>query len=116
MAHCVEARRLRRELDKELADAGARSGRTLTWTAQDRENLALIASTIDRKCELGRDYAAAEDAKDRVRLSAEIRLLENSVSRMLRQIRTDTPAPESQRTIMARAAARRRWHPDNAAG
>jgi hypothetical protein len=114
VAHCAEARRVRRELDKELAETGARSGRSLVWTAADREVLAW--SAIDRKCDLQRDYSAAEDAKTRVKVSAEIRLLENSISRMLRQIKTDTPAPESLRSIKARAAVMRRWHPDNAAG
>jgi hypothetical protein len=107
---------VRRELDKELAETGARSGRSLVWTAADREVLALIGSAIDRKCDLQRDYSAAEDAKTRVKVSAEIRLLENSISRTLRQIKTDTPAPESLRSIKARAAVMRRWHPDNAAG
>ena len=114
MAHCAEARRVRRELDKELAAAGERTGRKLLWTAADTEILQLIASSIDRKCDLQRDYDAAADAKDRVRVSSEIRLLESSIERLLRRIKTDIPAPESQRTIMARAAVMRRWHPDAA--
>jgi hypothetical protein len=48
---------VRRELDKELAETGARSGRSLVWTAADREVLTLIASAIDRKCDLQRDYS-----------------------------------------------------------
>ena len=115
MGHCAEARRVRRELDKELAETGVRSGRSLVWTAADREVLALIASAIDRKCDLQRDYSAAEDAKTRVKISAELRRIEAAVARLLKQVHTETPAPESQRTIQARAAVMRRWHP-NAAG
>jgi hypothetical protein len=114
VGHCAEARRVLRELDKELAATGARSGRSLVWTAADREVLALIASAIDRKCDLQRDYSAAEDAKTRVKISAELRFIEAAVARLLRQVHTDTPAPESQQ-IQARAAVMRRWHP-NAAG
>jgi hypothetical protein len=63
VAHCAETCRVRRELDKELAETSARSGRSSVWTAADREVLTLIASAIDRKCDLQSDYSAAEDAK-----------------------------------------------------
>jgi hypothetical protein len=114
VAHCAETRRVRRELDKELVETGARSGRSLLWTAADREVLTLIASAIDRKCDLQRDYSAAKDPKTRVKISAELRLIETAVARLLKQVHTDTSAPESQRTIQARAAVMRRWHPDAA--
>ena len=112
MARCAEARRVRRELDAQLAATAAATGRTLVWTAQDREVLALMASSIDRKCDLQRDYAAAAEAKTRVKISAELRLLEASVARLLKQITTDLPEPESLRTIKARQAARARWDRD----
>jgi hypothetical protein len=48
----------------------------------------------------------------RVKLSAELRLLEGSLARLLKQVKTDVPAPESQVTIQARRAAMKRWHPD----
>jgi hypothetical protein len=114
VAHCAEARRVRRELDNELAETGVRSGRSLVWTAADREVLTLIASAIDRKCDLQRDYSAAEDAKTHVKIGAELRLIEVAVARLLKQVHTDTPAPESQQTIQARAAVMRRWHPNAA--
>jgi hypothetical protein len=49
-----------RELDDELASASRRAGKSLVWTATDREVLTLIDGTIDRKVHLTRDYAAAE--------------------------------------------------------
>jgi hypothetical protein len=114
MAHCAEARRVRRELDKELAAASAHSGRVLTWTAADLEILQLIASAIDRKADLQHDYDAAHDAKDRLKISSEMRLHESSIERLLRRIKTDIPPAESQRTIQARRAVMHRWHPDAA--
>ena len=48
----------------------------------------------------------------RVKLSAELRLLEGSLARLLKQVKTDVPAPKSQVTIKARHAEMKRWHPD----
>jgi short-subunit dehydrogenase len=112
MAHCAEARRVRRELDKQLAATAAASGRTLVWTAQDREVLELIASAIDRKCDLQRDYAAAEEAKTLAKISAELRLTEASIARLLKQVSTDAPQPMSLRSLKAQRAARVRWDHD----
>jgi hypothetical protein len=112
MAHCAEARRVRRELDAQLTSTAAATGRNLVWTAQDRELLALIASTIDRKCDLHKDYAAAIEAKTRVKISAELRLLETSVARLLKMVSTDVPAPMSLRSMKAQRAARARWDRD----
>jgi hypothetical protein len=93
-------------LDAELAASSERTGTTLEWTVADREVLTLIADTIDRHVDLAAHYAAAEDTKTKVKLSAEMRLLENSTARMLRLIQTDIPQPESQTTLKARHAAR----------
>lgn len=101
-----------RELDAELAAASYRSGRSLVWTAADREVLTLVGSTIDRRVDLVAAYTAAEDTKARVKLAAELRLTENALVRLLKSVQTDIPAPESQVTIKARRAAMKRWHPD----
>ncbi|MFE3002621.1 hypothetical protein ACFXG4_47605 [Nocardia sp. NPDC059246] len=63
---------------------------------------------LDRKVDLAGRYAAAEDTKVRVKISAELRLLEAEFARLLRQIETE-PAPSSHRSEMARKAARIRW-------
>jgi hypothetical protein len=85
----------------------------LVWTPQDRAVLELIADTVDRRVDLAAEYADAEyDTLRRVKLSAELRLLEGSLARLLKQVHTDVPAPESQVTIKARHAAMKRWHPD----
>ena len=46
-----------------------------TWSGRRRMViLGLIATSIDRKCDLQRDYAAAVEPKVRVKVSAELRL------------------------------------------
>jgi hypothetical protein len=112
MPHCAEARRVRRELDKQLAASAAASGRDLIWTAQDKIVLGLIISSIDRKCDLQRDYAAAVDGKTRVRVSAELRLIEAQLGRLVKQIVTELPQLMSRRSQKAQAAARVRWARD----
>jgi hypothetical protein len=109
---CAEARRVRRELDKQLAASAAASGRDLVWTAQDRVVLSLIAGAIDRRRDLTADYAAATEAKIRVKLSAELRLLEAAVARLGKQVDTEIPEPMSRRSQKAQAAARVRWARD----
>jgi hypothetical protein len=117
MANCPEARRVRRELDRQLLDAGAAAGMTLVWSAQEREILDLISAQLNRKHDLQRDYAAAEDVKVRVQVSSELRLLESSVERLLRRVTTEVPAgPESIATVRARAAATKRWDAARASG
>jgi hypothetical protein len=110
MANSPEARRVRRQLDQQLADAGAAAGMTLVWSAQEREVLDLISSQLNRKHDLQRDYTDAPDVKTRVHISSELRLLESSVERLLRRVKTDVPAgPESIATVRARAAVTKRW-------
>jgi short-subunit dehydrogenase len=112
MAHCAEARRVRRELDEQLAASAAASGRTLVWTAQDRAVLELIASAIDRKNDLQRYYEAADEAKTLAKISAELRLTEASIARLLKQVSTDAPQTMSLRSVKAQRAVRARWDHD----
>jgi GAF domain-containing protein len=117
MARSAEARKLLRHFDSELAAASARRGDTLVFTPQERAVLDLIGAQIDRKCDLKRLYAEADEAKTLVKLSAELRLLESSVARLLRQVNVDMPAPSSIRTQKAQRAAHARWNRGtNAAG
>lgn len=112
MARSPESRRMRRELDKELKSAAAASGHNLSWSAQESAIIDLLCDEIDRKTELLAEYEAADDVKVKVRLSAEARLLEQSVARLLRQVKTELPGPESKRTVAARRAALARWDRD----
>jgi hypothetical protein len=109
MARSAEARKVLAALDAELAATSERIGQKLVWTAPEQAVLGLISSTIDRKAWLSRAYSRTQDVKMRVRLSAEIRLLEASLARLLKQVMPDLPAPPTMRTIRARRAANARW-------
>ena len=101
--HCAEARRLVAALEAELAEHG------LVWSAAEATVVAQICDALDRKHDLQRLYDGAEDVAALVRLSAEIRLLESAVGRLLRQVSTDDPSRESPTTKRARKAADARW-------
>jgi hypothetical protein len=109
MARSSEARKVCRELDKELAAAGLRSGQNLVWSAAEEAILGLISDEIDRKERLLDAWEQATDAKVQCKLSAEARLLEQSIARLLKLIKTDLPARESNKTVRARRAANARW-------
>ena len=98
-----------RDLDSELAASSERSGQTLSWTAAERAILDTIADNIDRRVDLARDYESSTEPKVRAKLSAELRLLEGALTRLLREVSTHLPQAESQTTIKARRAARVRW-------
>ena len=117
----VEALNVLRDLDSELAAVSERTGRSLVWTSADKALLSLIADTVDRKVDLTVLYDATPDITPRVKLSAEIRLLEGSLARLLRQIKADVPEvhhqqePSYVRSARASRAAKARWYP-NATG
>jgi thioredoxin-like negative regulator of GroEL len=110
VSHSRPARKLRRELDKELAANAAESGDELSWSAADVVVLERIACAVDRIQDLQRDYAAAgDDVKLRVKLAGEIRLCDGLLSRLLGTVKTDAPVVESRATQRGRRAANIRW-------
>ncbi len=116
-ARSPEARKVLRELTKELASSGTRQGQSLVWSASEATILGQIASILDRKHDFLAAYAAADEVKVRLKISAEVRLLEQAVARLVQQVKTDVAQPESRTTVKARRAANRRWERDsNAAG
>jgi hypothetical protein len=110
--HSAEARKLRRELDKQLGAAARQAGRPLRWSPSELQVLDLITDAIDRKLDLQKDYTAAEDSKTRVQISTEVRLLEAHIERMLRRVKVEIPQPVSRRSQKAAEAARIRWSRD----
>lgn len=101
--HCAEARRLVDGLHAELAERG------LVLGAAEALVVEQVCDCLDRKSDLQRLYDAAEDVTALVKLSAEIRLLESTAGRLLRQVSTDDPSRESPTTKRARKAADARW-------
>lgn len=112
--HSAEALALLAALDQELAENSADLGLTddapLGWSAAESAVRELIADAVDRKVDLWRSYRASDDAKVRVKLSAEIRLMEQSIARLLKQVSTELPAVPSLRSQKAARAARLRWN------
>lgn len=76
--------------------------------------MAQISSILDRKAEFSELYESAEDTKTKLKISAEMRLLEQAAARLLRGINTDVAPAPSRRTLMARRAAAARWDRDAA--
>jgi hypothetical protein len=119
MARSDLARKVLRELNNELRVASERSGTTLTWTAGEKTVLGLIADQADRKVALLVEYEDSGDPNVRARLSAEARLLEGSIARLLKQVQPVVPTPPTQTTLKAQRAAYARWDPErqrNASG
>lgn len=75
----------------------------------------MICDEMDRKAGLKRMYGRAETVKEKLKIATEVRLLESSINRMLRQVKVDMPAaPASARTRKAQHAANVRWGTDSA--
>lgn len=105
-----EARKVLRELEKEKQAASAALEIPLDWSAADTAILGQISSILNRKWELLGLYDAAADVKVKVKLSAELRLLEQAAARLVQQVKTELPsAVESPTTRKARRAADVRW-------
>jgi hypothetical protein len=100
MRHTPDARKLLRALDAELAASSQRLGGTVEWPNQDRAVLELIACQIDRKVDLSTRYEEAEDTKTRLKLSAELRLLEAALAR-------STPSRPCRRGVVCRLSGPR---------
>lgn len=109
--HCAEARELLGGLDAELKANAEHVGAALKWTAAERAVLDLIADTMDRRADLQRLFDGSEKVTARLRLSAELRLLDAQVSRLLKSVSTepDLPGPQSRRSQKASKAAASRW-------
>jgi hypothetical protein len=107
-----EAHALIAALDAELASAAKATGRELVWSAQEQDIISMLGAAVDRRVELSAQYEQCKDRKDlgvRIKLAAELRLLEGSISRLHRQVSTEIPQPMSVTSLKAQRAARFRW-------
>ena len=107
--HSAAAKRLLSALDNEPAETGLHRGQQLSWTTKESEMREILAKTVDRRARVEKLCAAATDGKLIVKLSTELRQLDNTVTKLLKEIRTDVPEPESLTTIKARRAVNTRW-------
>jgi hypothetical protein len=107
--HTAEAQQLLDQLERELAAAGERAGAKLSWTVAEAEVLEMLARTVDRRAGLAARYDKLRDIKVKVKVSVELRQLDNTVVKLLKAINTEVPQEDSVTTIKARRAANVRW-------
>jgi hypothetical protein len=108
----VESKRIRRDLDKLLAEVGERTGQTLAWDAADHKLIDMLCDHVDREVALSARLAEAEAVKTQIAISVELRLTQAGISRLLHQIRGGIPkgeAPKTLTSIKASRAATARW-------
>lgn len=110
MKRSPEGQRLIDELDAELAASAAAAGRTLSWSAAERQIIGMAADATDRRADLAAAYTKADDVKDRIKIGRELRLMENATARLLAKISTAAPKAETLTSVKARRAANARWH------
>ena len=71
-------------LDAELAMNSQQIGQPLEWSAAESAFRELIADTIDRRVDLQALYAdSVDDPKTRLKVCAELRLIETALARLL---------------------------------
>lgn len=110
--HCAEAVALLAALDAELAKNSEALGQRLVWSAAEAVILELLADTVDRRAALESLMASTDDAKIRLKVAAELRLIDAALARLLREIKTELPPLRSRTSEKASRAARTRWDRD----
>jgi hypothetical protein len=96
-------------LNAELAEAAKAVGHELIWGAAEADVISMIAAEVDRRVELSAQYAACDNMNTRLKIATELRLLEQSIARLYRQVSTEGPAPQSVTSMKASRAAHSRW-------
>jgi hypothetical protein len=108
-AKTTEAQRILSALNKELEASAKGTGRDLVWSAAEADVLGMICAAVDRRVELSTAYEACESTAAKLKVATELRLLEQSIARMYKQVSTELPAPMSPVSLKAQRAARSRW-------
>lgn len=103
------AQRLLAALDAELEAASKAAGADLIWSAAEEQIRELLADAVDRRDELNRRYKSIEMLSLRLKVAAEIRLLDAAIPKLLAQLSTEVPAPQSITSQKASKAANARW-------
>jgi DNA-binding Lrp family transcriptional regulator len=105
-----DSQRLIAALNAELAETAKAAGHDLVWGAAEADVISMIAAGVDRRVELSAAYAACDNVNVKLKLATEIRLLEQSIARLYRQVSTEVPAPQSVTSMKASRAANSRWN------
>ena len=109
MSKSVQAQALIAALDAELAASAKQAGRELVWSAAEHDIICMIGSEVDRRVELSAQYEACESTATKLKIATELRLTEQAIARLYRQVSTDVPQPMSVTSLKAQRAANSRW-------
>ncbi|OBJ53407.1 hypothetical protein [Mycobacterium sp. 1423905.2] len=110
MSKSPEAQALLAALDGELAASAERYGRDLVWSAAERDILGMIGAAVDRRVELSAAYERSRTPlATKLKIATELRLTEQAIARLYRQVSTAAPAPMSVVSQKAQRAANARW-------
>ncbi len=96
-------------LNAELAEAANAAGHELVWSAAEADVIGMLAAEVDRRVELSGQYAACDNVNVKLKIATELRLLEQSIARLYRQVSTEVAAPRSITSLKASRAAHSRW-------
>ena len=105
-----DSERLIAALNAELSASAKQAGTDLVWSATEADVIEMIAAEVDRRVELSAQYAACDNVNVKLKLSSELRLLEQSIARLYRQVSTEVAPPLSVTSIKAQRAANARWN------
>lgn len=108
-ARSAEAQALLAALDAEVAAAAKDAGHELVWSAAERDVLDMIGAAIDRRVQLSAAYETCEGVATRLKIATELRLTEQAIARLYRQVSTEVPQPMSAVSRKAQHAANSRW-------
>jgi DNA-binding Lrp family transcriptional regulator len=104
-----DSERLVAALNAELAEAARAGGHELAWSAAEADVIGMLAAGVDRRVELSAQYAACDNVNVKLKIATELRLLEQSIARLYRQVSTEVAAPRSMTSLKASRAAHSRW-------
>jgi hypothetical protein len=113
-SHTPQAKAVLKALNADLERSAKELHTELDWTAAETTTLELIADTVDRRVDVAKLYDAAVDPKMVVKFSAELRMLDGAITRLMKLVNTDAPAPMNQTQLKARRAVNVRWERERA--
>lgn len=104
-----ESTRIVAALNAELAAASKASGKDLVWSTAEADVIAMIAARVDRRTELTAAWEATDNVNVRLKIASELRLTEEAIARLYRQVSTEVPQTMSSVARKAQHAANSRW-------
>jgi hypothetical protein len=70
----------------------------------------MIGDAVDRRVELSAAYESTGKTSEKLKIATELRLTEQAIARLYKQISTEVAPPLSVTSIKAQRAANSRWN------